>query len=232
MFRELCGDETLVNVILVTNMWGDVAQDVGEAREQELITTFFKPVLDKGAQITRHHNTAHSAHEIIRSIMKNRPVPLQIQRELVDEHKKVIDTAAGEAVNEELNKQMRRHQAELKAVQEDMMQALKDKDEETRRDLEEETRKLQEEMNKMRKDSEGMVSSYQQEKERMREAMQEMQEKARQEREQMEDTYRQQMDDLNRRLQESKNPVDAKAIWDRIKQLEHQWENRSRCLVM
>jgi hypothetical protein len=45
MFRELCGDSTLKNVILVTNMWGDVPQDVGEAREEEpnlpAITTLF-----------------------------------------------------------------------------------------------------------------------------------------------------------------------------------------------
>jgi len=46
MFRELCGDSTLKNVILVTNMWGDVSGSVGEARERELAREFFKPVLE------------------------------------------------------------------------------------------------------------------------------------------------------------------------------------------
>jgi len=238
MFRELCGDSSLKNVILVTNMWGEVSKDVGEAREKELITNFFKPVLDKGAQLDRHRNTAQSAHDIIRRIMRNRPITLQIQRELVDEKKNIIDTAAGEAVNKELNEQMRRHQAELKAVQEDMMKALKEKDEETRQELEEETRKLQEQMNKVKVDSEGMASNYDAEKKRMEEEMRRMQEEARQERARAEEAYRQQMDALNKRLEESANASasDREAMQQRINQLQHQWDHRPRggggCLIM
>ena len=238
MFRELCGDTTLKNVVLVTNMWGEVSQDVGEARERELTTNFFKPVLDKGAQLARHRNTPESAHDIVRSIMKNQPMVLQIQRELVDEGKNIIDTAAGEAVNKELNEQMRRHQAELKAVQEEMLQALNDKDEETRKELEEETRKLKEEMDRVRNDSAGMASNYQEEKKRLEEAMKEMQEQARQEREKADAAYKQQMDDLNNRLQERANASTAEreAMRERINQLQHQLDNRPSggggCLIM
>ena len=205
MFRELCGDTTLKNVVLVTNMWGEIPLDVGESREKELSSNFFKPVLDKGAQMVRHHNTAQSAQDIIRMIMKNRPVVLQIQRELVDEHKDIVDTAAGEAVNRELNQQIRRHQAELKEVQEQMMQALKEKDEETRQELEEGTRKLQEQMENIKKDSEGMASNYAEEKERMDTKMRETQEEARKERQRAEAEYNRQMADLNRRLQDTSN---------------------------
>ena len=95
MFRELCGDSTLKNVILVTNMWGDVSPGVGEARERELVQEFFKPVLDKSAQLARHHNTAKSAHDIIRCIMKNRPTALRIQRELIDERKEYYRHCGG-----------------------------------------------------------------------------------------------------------------------------------------
>ena len=49
MLRELFGDSALKNVVLVTNMWGDVSLDVGVARERELVQEFLKPVLDKGA---------------------------------------------------------------------------------------------------------------------------------------------------------------------------------------
>jgi hypothetical protein len=38
MFHELCGNSTLHNVAIVTNMWGEVTQEVGEAREYELAT--------------------------------------------------------------------------------------------------------------------------------------------------------------------------------------------------
>ena len=205
MFRELCGDTTLKNVVIVTNMWGEVSRDVGNAREKELSSSFFTPALEKGAQMVRHHNTTKSAHDIIRVIMKNHPVVLQIQRELVDEHKNIVDTAAGEAVNQELNEQIRRHQAELKVVQGEMMQALKEKDEEVRQELEEETRKLQEQMEKIKQDSEGMASNYTAEKERMEAKMKKMEQEARRERQQAEAEYNRQLADLDRRLRDSAN---------------------------
>jgi hypothetical protein len=220
-FRELCGDTTLKNVIIVTNMWGEVSQDVGESREKELSSNFFKPALEKGAQMARYQNSEQSAHDIIRSIMKNQPMTLQIQRELVDEGKNVIDTAAGEAVNKGLNEQIRRHQAELKAIQEGVMQVPKDKDKETRKELEEENRKLKEEVVKMMNDSSGMAARYQEEKRRIETAMRQMQEQARQEWEKAEVAYRIQMDNLNNCLRERTNASAA----DR-EAMQHQWDNR------
>ena len=174
MFRELCGDSTLENVILVTNMWGEVSSEVGEDRENQLSGRFFKPALDKGAQMVRHHNTAQSAHDIIRRVMENHPVVLKIQQELVDEQKDIVDTSAGEVVNQELNDQIKRHEAELKEVQEEMVRALKRKDEEARQELEEDRRKMQEEMDNIRKGSEEMASRYAAAKERMEVKVKEM----------------------------------------------------------
>ena len=167
IFYKLFGDAASKNIVLVTNMWGEVTPEVGEACERELSSSLLKPVLELGAQMTRHHNTVESAHEIIRRITKSRPVVLQIQRELVDEHKDIADTAAGEAINRELNEQMRRHQAELKKVEEDMVQALKEKDEETLWELEAERRKMQGQMEKMKIESDGMSLDYAVEKARM-----------------------------------------------------------------
>ena len=88
-------------MVLVANTWGVNSQGISEVRERELFDYFFKPALDKGAQIVRHHNTVQSAHDIIWRVVKNHPVVLQIQRELVDEGKNIIDTAAGESTNQE-----------------------------------------------------------------------------------------------------------------------------------
>lgn len=248
MFRELCGDTTLKNVTFVTNMWGDVPQDVGEAREEELTGDFFKPALKKGARLARHYNTMQSAHDIIRSVMNNRPAALQIQRELVDEGKEIIDTAAGETINKELNDKIRHYQAELKAAREEMEKALEKKDEEfkkaleerdeqmmrvlkeqgdeTREELEEETRKLQEQILKMRMDSENMASGYQEEKRRMEEAMRQMQdqEQARKERERIEDKFRKEMEDLFKQLREATDASVAErvAMQTRINELQKQ----------
>ena len=174
MFRELCGDSTLKNVVLVTNMWGEVSLEDGEDRENQLSDKFFKPVIDKGAQMVRHHNTAQSSHDIIRRIMENHPVVLQIQQELVDDRKGIVDTSAGGVINQELNHQIKRYEAELRKVQEDMIRALKKKDEETRQEFEEDRREMQEKMDKMRKDSEEMALRYAETKQRMEAKVKEM----------------------------------------------------------
>ena len=174
MFRKLCGESTLKNVILVTNMWTRDPQDINEARERELSSKFLKTALDLGAQMVRHRDTIQSAHDIVRRIMKNQPVVLQIQRELVDERKSIINTAAGESVSNELKELIRRHQAELNDVREEMKQALEAKDEAMKQVLENTKRDLQEKVEKIEKASEGLVANYAAEKERMRARMEEM----------------------------------------------------------
>ncbi len=122
MFRELCGDTALQNVVIVTNMWGEVSPDVGEAREEQLKSReiFFKPALDKGAQIKRHDNTSTSAEAIIRCIAFNAPLVLCIQRELVDEEKDIVETAAGAELGRELHEQALRYQAERRQLQDEL----------------------------------------------------------------------------------------------------------------
>ncbi|KAF9645238.1 hypothetical protein BDM02DRAFT_3069192, partial [Thelephora ganbajun] len=122
MFRKLCGDRTLQNVVIVTNMWGEVDPQVGGAREAELMREdiFFKPVLDKGAQMARHENTSISAENIVRLIFENHPLPLRIQEELVNEHKNISETSAGEELNREFNAQIKKHQQEMRVLKEEM----------------------------------------------------------------------------------------------------------------
>ena len=120
MFRKLCGDDTLKNVVIVTNMWGKVDQAKGEMREAELKSRFFKAALDKGAQMLRHDNTVESVHNILRHIMRNHPLPLRIQRELVDEKKDIGQTAAAQEVESQIQELIQKHQAEIKQLQEEM----------------------------------------------------------------------------------------------------------------
>ena len=147
-------------------MWGEVSHDVGEARERELASNFLKPALDKGAQMARHYNTELSAHDAIRRIMNNHPVALQIQRELVDEHKDIANTTAGEAIDEELKEAARRHEAELKRVEEEKARALRQMEEEARRRKEQEARRWEEEMRRRREQDARVALQRRQEMER------------------------------------------------------------------
>ena len=138
-------------------MWKGTPPDTCEVHENELSGELFKPALDKGAQMVRYHDTPKSVHDIIRRIMREqRSVVLQIQRELVDERKNMINTMAGQTVNRELDEQAKQHQAELERVhEEERVQVLKKKDdsEEMRRRLEEEIRKVKEETRKIEEET-------------------------------------------------------------------------------
>ncbi|PPQ81007.1 hypothetical protein CVT25_014515 [Psilocybe cyanescens] len=229
MFRELCGESTLRNVVIVTNMWGEVSRDVGEAREQELANQdmFFKPVLEKGALFLRHENTRETAHNVLRHIIENHPVSLQIQRELIDEGKDISQTAAGAELNREMMEQIQKHRQELRSLQEEMQEAIRTKDEETRRELEIETKKLQTEMNRVENESKKLASEYNAEKSRMEQRMQEISESSRKENERAAAEYNQQLSGLQAQLSRtSSDAVQQRAeLESRIEALQQSHHN-------
>jgi hypothetical protein len=67
-----------------------------------------------------------SAHNVLRHILENNPLSLQIQRELVDEKKDISQTAAGAELNRELMLQIQRHKEEMKELQAEMQGMLFD----------------------------------------------------------------------------------------------------------
>jgi len=202
MFRKLCGDNTLRNVVVVTNMWGEVSPQVGAAREAELMgeDIFFKPVLKRGGQIVRHNNTVASAESIIRRVLNNRPLPLRIQVELVSERKDISKTSAGKELNRELNAQIREHQEEIRILKKEMEQVMKDKDERTRTALEIEAKKMQEEIERLKDDAKRFSSGYKREKDRLEAHIAHVEAKAKQEADRVATQYQQQIDELRASL--------------------------------
>ena len=194
IFRDLCGEKSLKNVVLVTNMWGGVSVEVGEARERELSSDFLKPALDKGARMVRHHNTQQSTHDILRRIMNNHPVVLQIQHELVEERKDVVNTSAGKRINAELEETKRRHEAEVKKAQEEVARALRENEEEARRKMEEESRRREEEMRRVREERERIELQRRQELEQAEQEARRFEERVRAERERAELRHRQELE--------------------------------------
>jgi GTPase SAR1 family protein len=55
IFRKLCGDQALGNVLLATSFWDSVPQSVGDAREAELVNSkdFWAGMIAKGSEVVR-----------------------------------------------------------------------------------------------------------------------------------------------------------------------------------
>lgn len=157
MFRQLCGDNPLKNVVLATTGWG-TAEKSGNLQkaadnENQLETDpdFWEPLIKRGSTTARFTDTQESALEIIMSLAGRAPVTLQIQRELVEEEKNLIDTAAGTTVNEEMKKLEAKYKAEVSKIQQDMDEALSMRDQEMHDALDESKQTFQRRLDQVRR---------------------------------------------------------------------------------
>lgn len=162
IFRNLCGDAGLQNVLLVTNMWSKVDADEGEARERELASKekFFKPALDRGARMLRHDGSRESAHAILRHLVGLEPTTLLVEDEMVNQEKDLAHTTAGADIMRELKEQGERHAEALEDLCLGIEAARLAEDEETREILQEEARKARERIDRVRGDLERMVTNF------------------------------------------------------------------------
>lgn len=120
MFRELCGTETLKNILFVTTKW-DVAnkdptqQEMAAARQEQLQTKFLRNELSLGARLVKHDGTVQSANEILRELLGRPAVLLDIQKELCVDKIALKETSAGKTLNAKLEKEQQRLEAQYAA---------------------------------------------------------------------------------------------------------------------
>ncbi|KAK7682396.1 hypothetical protein QCA50_014601 [Cerrena zonata] len=162
MFRHLCGTDCLPNVVIVTNMWEQVAVETGNARAQELANDelFFKLALDHGAKMISHDRTTDSAQAIVREVFRNPPMILRIQTELVIEKKNITETAAGIALDEELAEQRKKYVEELEELQKETEEASRTHDAQAVEELTKAREELSNNLSKVDQERGRLVSDY------------------------------------------------------------------------
>ncbi|RXW15798.1 hypothetical protein EST38_g10057 [Candolleomyces aberdarensis] len=165
IFRKLCGDSSLRNIIIVTNMWSRLPSELeGHRRVAELasLDDFFKPAIAKGAMMMHHRkDTVDSVHGILRQILKNRPRVLSIQEELVDQHKNITETGAGMALDEKLTLLAQEYERKLKEQFEAAEEARRERDEETRKEQLEEAERVRQLLEKLEEQKRNQARQYQ-----------------------------------------------------------------------
>ena len=118
MFRKLCGDDFLKNVVLGTTFWDLVSDDQGNRREEELLQTegFFKDMKQQGCDVVRITDDRESNLKILSRFAAKLPMVMRIQQELF-EGKTLAETAAASAVSQELAELQRRNLENLSDVE-------------------------------------------------------------------------------------------------------------------
>lgn len=149
MFQSLCGTESLRNVVIVTTRWDEVQEDRVVERERELMNGpgFFQPLISAGAQAFRHNNTLESSRRILKRLLENVPVALEIQKELAA-GTQLQNTAAAFELDMHIKSLIERHEAELQEMKRAMDNALVEKDHQFHEALKKERENLKSELQK------------------------------------------------------------------------------------
>ena len=179
MFKKLCGDNSLSNVVLATTMWSQVNPEEAVKREKELTSKsdFWKYMIDQGSQVFRQDAGQESAMAIVRSLIdRRRPITLDIQVDMVDKKMTLDQTAAGKELEGEIAKQREMYEKKMEKLRKDMDEAIRKKDEALKEELAEYKAEIDEKMQKDREEMERMRAS----KDELREQLQAQHERQRQ----------------------------------------------------
>ncbi|PMD53669.1 uncharacterized protein K444DRAFT_571192 [Hyaloscypha bicolor E] len=112
MMKQLCGADSLQNVVLATTMWEKVTIEEGLRREAELEQTYWKDLIDGGATVARiTTQSGNEAQSLVKSLLKNTPTSTRLQDEL-NSGLTLVQTAAGIEIREEMAKLEQKLKAE------------------------------------------------------------------------------------------------------------------------
>ena len=120
LFMKICGDKQLQNVLVVTTGWNGVPERIGSAREEELRTNYFQPLLSNGAKMVRHDGTRNPreiVEEFLREKVSEPPVILQIQLQMVKERRRLVETDAGVEVASSIRQKIQKNKSEMKEME-------------------------------------------------------------------------------------------------------------------
>ncbi|KAF9004231.1 hypothetical protein BDQ17DRAFT_1305004 [Cyathus striatus] len=109
VFRRLCGEDGLKNVILTTTYWDKVPSNIAEMRESELKSVFWGHMIEHGCRINRFYPpTTKTAWSLVSSFDNNaRQLALTVQTEMTIQKKKLRQTSAFGALPEWWGKKLR-----------------------------------------------------------------------------------------------------------------------------
>ncbi|KAK0318978.1 hypothetical protein LTR54_009872 [Friedmanniomyces endolithicus] len=142
IFKDLVGPDPSPNVLFATTRWDQVEKlddiALAEFKESQLSTDeeIWAPMIRRGARVARFKGTRESAMQVVLSLIHQVPIVLQIQAELVDQAKDLIDTTAGIAVNEEIKRLQQKYRDELAQLKKEMHEAIAERDAELQSVLE------------------------------------------------------------------------------------------------
>ena len=153
IFKKICGQMALENVLLVTSRWSEIDEAIGAGREKELRESFWAYMLKQKSTMARFYGTKDSATAIVSQLLSKRSIVLEIQREMVDERKNLNQTIAGSFVNENISEVKARYEKEINDL-DALRQTLRDDDRAMKRQIQQDWAREQQRLKTAKEDEE------------------------------------------------------------------------------
>ena len=126
LFEKICGPNAFGHVVIATTMWSDLRDESeGRSRVQQRSAApdFWGSMIEDGAQVVKHDNTASCAISIIRSLIHRNTVTLQMQGELQENNGRLSATSAGQQLHSDLGDTSRKVLAELEGLKAELRES-------------------------------------------------------------------------------------------------------------
>jgi hypothetical protein len=140
IFKEICGQGCLNNVILASTRWDKVTESEGADRENRLRGHFWSYMISHGSTMTRFYGDRDFAHAMVSQLLGSGNIVLDIQRQMVDEGKTLDQTSAGALVNGKLSELISKSRRDLAEIEE-LRRKLRESDNAMREKLEEDEKR-------------------------------------------------------------------------------------------
>jgi small GTP-binding protein len=161
LFKKLCGEDALKNVVLATSMWDKVAPHEAQKREDQLKNTpeFWGWMMSKGSKTYRHNNTKESARDLLKHFLPMDKTILALQDDMVNKHKTLGETGAGRELEYELAKEREKFARDLLEARAQMREAMKQRDQDSIEAIRELQNEYEAHMRRLEKDREELKVS-------------------------------------------------------------------------
>lgn len=153
IFKKICGEVALKNVVLVSTRWNEVDEATGAVREQQLRDDFWAYMLGHGSTLARFYGSRDSAIAIASQLVSRNSIVLELQRELINEKKTLEQTVAGSYVSNDLSELKAQYQRELQDLNR-LRQTLQENDRAMRRKVQDDCAREQQRLQTAHEDEE------------------------------------------------------------------------------
>jgi len=123
IFKEICGESSLKNVILASTRWDKVTESEGASRENRLREHFWSYMISHGSTMTRYYGDRDSAVGMVSQLLGSGNIVLDLQRQLVDEGRTLEQTSAGAVINGDLAESIASSKAEIESLKRQLHQS-------------------------------------------------------------------------------------------------------------